>query len=98
MSLIERAHIVLTGFGGLKEEVPSFGKPILILRDVTGRPEVVKAGCARLVGTATSSIVNNASELMSVPHIYFRMATAGNRFVDGDAWERIVVRLLDQKR
>src|SRR5262249_2094560 len=98
MSLIERAYIVLTDSGGLQEEVPSFGKPILILRDVTERPEVVKAGCARLVGTSTSSIVNNASELMNVPQIYLRMASAGNPFGDGHASERIVARLLDQKR
>src|SRR5262249_8103667 len=65
MSLIERAHIVLTDSGGLREEVPSFGKPILILRDVTERPEVVAAGCARPVGTSTSSIVNNTSELIT---------------------------------
>jgi UDP-N-acetylglucosamine 2-epimerase (non-hydrolysing) len=98
MSLIERAHIVLTDSGGLQEEVLSFGKPILILRDVTERPDVVKAGCARLVSTSTSSIVNNTSELMSVPHIYSRMANAGNPFGDGHASERIVARLLDQKR
>jgi UDP-N-acetylglucosamine 2-epimerase (non-hydrolysing) len=97
MSLIERADIVLTDSGGLQEEVTSFGKPILILRDVTERPEVVKAGCARLVGTYTSSIVNNTSELMSVPHVYSRMANAGNPFGDGHASERIVARLLDQK-
>jgi UDP-N-acetylglucosamine 2-epimerase (non-hydrolysing) len=98
MSFIERAHIVLTDSGGLQEEVPSFGKPILILRDLTERPEVVEAGCARLVGTCTSSIVNNTSELMNVPQIYLRMANAGNPFGDGHASERIVARLLDQRR
>jgi len=98
MALIERAHIVLTDSGGLQEEVPSFGKPILILRDLTERPEVVEAGCARLVGTCTSSIVNNTSELMNVPQIYVRMANAGNPFGDGHASERIVARLLDQRR
>jgi len=98
ISLIERAHIVLTDSGGLQEEVPSFGKPILILRDVTERPEVVEAGCGRLVGTSTSSIVSNASELLSVPEIYFRMASVGNPFGDGHASERIVARLLEQRQ
>ena len=98
ISLIERAHIVLTDSGGLQEEVPSFSKPILILRDVTERPEVVEAGCGRLVGTSTSSIVSNASELLNVPEIYFRMARAGNPFGDGHASERIVARLVEQKR
>jgi UDP-N-acetylglucosamine 2-epimerase (non-hydrolysing) len=98
ISLIERAHIVLTDSGGLQEEVPSFGKPILILRDVTERPEVVEAGCGRLVGTSTSAIVSNASELLSVPEVYFRMASADNPFGDGHASERIVARLVDQKR
>ena len=98
ISLIERAHIVLTDSGGLQEEVPSFGKPILILRDVTERPEVVEAGCGRLVGTSTSSIVSNATELLSVPEIYFRMASAGNPFGDGHASERIVARLVEEKR
>jgi UDP-N-acetylglucosamine 2-epimerase (non-hydrolysing) len=96
LSLIERAHIVLSDSGGLQEEAPSFGKPILILRDATERPEVVQAGCGRLVGTSTSSIIANASELMSVPHIYFQMANAGNPFGDGHASERIVARLLYQ--
>jgi UDP-N-acetylglucosamine 2-epimerase (non-hydrolysing) len=95
ISLIEHAHIVLTDSGGLQEEVPSFSKPILILRDATERPEVVEAGCGRLVGTSTSSIVTNASELLNVPEIYFRMVSAGNPFGDGHASERIVARLLE---
>jgi UDP-N-acetylglucosamine 2-epimerase len=97
ISLIERAHIVLTDSGGLQEEVPSFGKPILILREVTERPEVIEAGCGRLVGTSTSSIVSNASELLTNPKSYFRMANAGNPFGDGRASERIVAKLLEQK-
>jgi len=98
ISLMERAHIVLTDSGGLQEELPSFDKPILILRDVTERPEVVESGCARLVGTSRSAIVDNATELMSDSQSYCRMARAKNPFGDGRASERIVAQLLDGRR
>ena len=98
ISLMERAHIVLTDSGGLQEELPSFDKPILILRDVTERPEVVESGCARLVGTSRSAIVDNATELMSDSQSYCRMARAKNPFGDGRASERIVAKLLDGRR
>jgi UDP-N-acetylglucosamine 2-epimerase len=97
IALMERAHIVLTDSGGLQEELPSFDKPILVLRDVTERPEVVEAGCARLVGTSTSTIVDNATELMSDAQTYSRMAKAENPFGDGRASERIVAKLLETR-
>ena len=93
--LIERSFLVATDSGGLQEEVPSFGKPILILRETTERPEVIEAGCARLVGTSTDVIVANATELLTQPASYRRMAEAQSPFGDGHAAARIVARLLD---
>lgn len=95
MALVERAHIVLTDSGGLQEEVPSFAKPILILREVTERPEAVECGAARLVGTDRRAIVAAASELLTDTAAYDKMARAGNPFGDGHAAARIVGRILD---
>ncbi len=87
---IERSHLILTDSGGLQEEAPSLGKPVLVLRDTTERPEAVTAGTAKLVGTQTANIVTAASELLSNPAAYTKMATAINPFGDGHAAERIL--------
>ncbi|MDB9460708.1 UDP-N-acetylglucosamine 2-epimerase (non-hydrolyzing) [Dolichospermum circinale CS-545/17] len=87
---IERSHLILTDSGGLQEETPSLGKPVLVLRDTTERPEAVTAGTAKLVGTQTENIVAAASELLSNPAAYTKMATAINPFGDGHAAERIL--------
>lgn len=87
---IERSHLILTDSGGLQEEAPSLGKPVLVLRDTTERPEAVTAGTAKLVGTQTENIVAAASELLSNPAAYTKMATAINPFGDGHAAERIL--------
>jgi UDP-N-acetylglucosamine 2-epimerase (non-hydrolysing) len=87
---IERSHLILTDSGGLQEEAPSLGKPVLVLRDTTERPEAVTAGTAKLVGTQTANIVTAASELLSNPDAYTKMATAINPFGDGHAAERIL--------
>jgi UDP-N-acetylglucosamine 2-epimerase (non-hydrolysing) len=87
---IERSHLLLTDSGGLQEEAPSLGKPVLVLRDTTERPEAVTAGTAKLVGTQTESIVAVASELLSNPAAYTAMANAINPFGDGHAAERIL--------
>ena len=94
MVLLARCRLILTDSGGIQEEAPSFGKPVLILRDVTERPEVVDVGAARLVGTDRDEIVRNACELLENRAIYDRMANAGNPFGDGRAAERIVDSLL----
>lgn len=94
MTLVDRATLILSDSGGLQEEAPSFGKPILILRDVTERPEVVSVGAGRLVGTDADVIVANARELLSNRVVYARMAGAGNPFGDGKAAARIVDRIL----
>ncbi|MBD2294967.1 UDP-N-acetylglucosamine 2-epimerase (non-hydrolyzing) [Anabaena sphaerica FACHB-251] len=87
---IGRSHLLLTDSGGLQEEAPSLGKPVLVLRDTTERPEAVTAGTAKLVGTETESIVAAASELLSNPEAYTAMANAINPFGDGHAAERIL--------
>jgi len=87
---IERSYLILTDSGGLQEEAPSLGKPVLVLRDTTERPEAVTAGTAKLVGTQTESIVTAASELLRDSTAYMKMANAINPFGDGHAAERIL--------
>ena len=88
--LLARSTLVLTDSGGLQEEGPVLGKPVLVMRETTERPEGVAAGSNRLVGTDTDSIVNNAELLLHDPIEYESMARASNPFGDGKAAERIV--------
>jgi UDP-N-acetylglucosamine 2-epimerase (non-hydrolysing) len=94
--LLSRADLVLTDSGGLQEEAPSLGKPVLVLREVTERPEGVEAGTAVVVGTDRERIVAVASELLTSPEAYARMANAVNPYGDGRASERILVALADR--
>ncbi|MEO1560370.1 MAG: UDP-N-acetylglucosamine 2-epimerase (non-hydrolyzing), partial [Cyanobacteria bacterium J06632_19] len=87
---IMRSHLLLTDSGGLQEEAPSLGKPVLVLRETTERPEAVSAGTAKLVGTDTQTIVANAAQLLSNRAAYETMANAINPFGDGKASERIL--------
>ncbi len=87
---IGRSHLLLTDSGGLQEEAPSLGKPVLVLRDTTERPEAVAAGTAKLVGTVSKNIFAAASELLSNQAAYEAMANAINPFGDGHAAERIL--------
>ncbi len=87
---IQRSHLLLTDSGGLQEEAPSLGKPVLVLRDTTERPEAIAAGTAKLVGTNPEQIFAAASELLSDRTVYDTMATAVNPFGDGHASERIL--------
>ncbi|BAT52217.1 UDP-N-acetyl glucosamine-2-epimerase [Nostoc sp. NIES-3756] len=87
---IGRSHFLLTDSGGLQEEAPSLGKPVLVLRETTERPEAVTAGTAKLVGTDSQTITSAASELLSNPVAYNTMANAINPFGDGHAAERIL--------
>ncbi|MGB0561375.1 MAG: non-hydrolyzing UDP-N-acetylglucosamine 2-epimerase [Spirulinaceae cyanobacterium] len=86
---IQRCTLLLTDSGGLQEEAPSLGKPVLVLRETTERPEAVEAGTARLIGTATDSIVQAATNLLQDAAAYQTMANAVNPFGDGRAAERI---------
>ena len=86
---IGRSHLLLTDSGGLQEEAPSLGKPVLVLRKTTERPEAVAAGTAKLIGTDPKEIVAAATELLSNSVAYEKMATAINPFGDGRAAERI---------
>ncbi len=87
---IQRCYLLLTDSGGLQEEAPSLGKPVLVLRETTERPEAIAAGTAKLVGTDPGTIVAAAMELLTDPAAYQAMATAINPFGDGRASDRIV--------
>jgi UDP-N-acetylglucosamine 2-epimerase (non-hydrolysing) len=88
--IIKRSAIVLTDSGGIQEESPAFGVPVLVLREVTERPEGVEAGVLKLVGTANRLIVREAAALLDDPKAYAKMAHAANPYGDGHAAERIV--------
>ena len=87
---IGRSHLLLTDSGGLQEEAPSLGKPVLVLRTTTERPEAVTAGTAKLVGTNPEQILAATTDLLSNQDTYQKMATAINPFGDGHAAERIL--------
>ena len=89
--LLKHAHLVLTDSGGLQEEAPSLGKPVLVMREVTERPEAVEAGTVKLVGADTAKIVAQVSELLADETAYVRMSKAHNPYGDGLAAERIVL-------
>ncbi|MGH8602569.1 MAG: non-hydrolyzing UDP-N-acetylglucosamine 2-epimerase, partial [Gammaproteobacteria bacterium] len=88
--LMAQADLILTDSGGVQEEAPSLGVPVLVMRVVTERPEAVNAGTVRLVGTDPERIVANVEELLTVPTTYERMAHAINPYGDGLAARRIV--------
>jgi UDP-N-acetylglucosamine 2-epimerase (non-hydrolysing) len=94
--LMKHARLILTDSGGIQEEAPAFGVPALVLREVTERPEGVEAGVLKLVGTATSHIVQEARRLLDDESAYAAMAKASNPFGDGHAAERIVHSLLSR--
>ncbi|KYH33620.1 non-hydrolyzing UDP-N-acetylglucosamine 2-epimerase [Neomoorella mulderi] len=89
VNLMARSYLVLTDSGGLQEEAPALGKPVLVLREVTERPEAVAAGTVRLVGTGYQEILAAAGELLEDREIYLRMAHAVNPYGDGQASRRI---------
>jgi UDP-N-acetylglucosamine 2-epimerase (non-hydrolysing) len=87
--LMMRAHLIITDSGGVQEEAPSLGKPVLVMRDVTERPEAVAAGTVRLVGTDRARLVAEANHLLDDAEAYRAMAHAHNPYGDGHAAERI---------
>jgi UDP-N-acetylglucosamine 2-epimerase (non-hydrolysing) len=88
--LLKHSHIVLTDSGGIQEEAPSLGKPVLVMREVTERPEAVEAGTVRLVGTDRNRIVANVAELLENQASYTAMSRSYNPYGDGKACDRIV--------
>jgi UDP-N-acetylglucosamine 2-epimerase (non-hydrolysing) len=92
-NLMARSYLVMTDSGGVQEEAPGLGKPVLVLRDTTERPEAVNAGTVSLVGTDTELIVKRANRLIRDDTAYQKMANAVNPYGDGKAVQRIVKRL-----
>ena len=88
--LMEKSYLVLTDSGGIQEEAPGLGKPVLVMRNTTERPEAVDAGTVRLVGTDYNMIVSSVKELLSDAEVYNRMSNAVNPYGDGKACGRIV--------
>ena len=96
VNLMRRAYVVVTDSGGIQEEAPSLGKPVLVLRQVTERPEAVAAGTVKVIGTAQESIVSEISRLLDDGDAYEAMARAINPYGDGLAAERIVSAILGE--
>ncbi|HKG90387.1 MAG TPA: UDP-N-acetylglucosamine 2-epimerase (non-hydrolyzing), partial [Gemmatimonadaceae bacterium] len=94
LRLMGRCYLILSDSGGIQEEAPSMHKPVLILREVTERPEVVECGAGKLVGTSEERIVAEVTRLLVDEDEYAAMSSAGNPFGDGRAAERIVEALL----
>jgi len=93
--LMNRSYLILTDSGGIQEEAPCFGKPVLVLRNTTERPEGIDIGIAKLVGTNKQRIVNETESLLNDSETYQSMARADNPYGDGHAAERIVQALLN---
>ncbi|MFW6120396.1 MAG: UDP-N-acetylglucosamine 2-epimerase, partial [Petrotogales bacterium] len=90
VAVMEGSKIILTDSGGIQEEGPALGKPVLVLRETTERPEAIDSGTAKLVGTTTQKVVSETLELLHDDKRYLCMAKAVNPFGDGKAAKRIV--------
>jgi UDP-N-acetylglucosamine 2-epimerase (non-hydrolysing) len=95
--LMDRADVILTDSGGIQEEAPSLGKPVLVMRDTTERQEAVDAGVVKLVGTNVQAIVENVLRLLREPHAYAAMSAGANPYGDGRACDRIATALRELK-
>lgn len=98
IALLDRSYMILTDSGGIQEEAPSLGKPVLVMRDTTERPEAVDAGTVKLVGANRKNIVTEAERLLDDNQHYEAMARAHNPYGDGTAADQIVRILVDGKR
>ncbi len=90
---MQHSTLLLTDSGGVQEEAPSLGKPVLVMRDTTERPEAVEAGTVKLVGTDAEAIVSNVTDLLQDKEMYKRMSETHNPYGDGQACERIIAAL-----
>lgn len=95
-NFLNKSYLILTDSGGIQEEAPSLGKPVLVMRDTTERPEGIEAGTLKLVGTEENSIYQNFTLLLKNSNEYNKMAQASNPYGDGTASKRIVNILLEQ--
>ena len=95
-NLMARSHLILTDSGGIQEEAPSLGKPVLVLRDTTERPEAVEAGTVKLIGTSRERVLEESRRLLTDDNEYRRMTEASNPYGDGQAAGRIVQILLQR--
>lgn len=89
-----RSYMIMTDSGGVQEEAPSLGVPVLVLRDTTERPEGIKAGTLKLVGTDEETVYQNGKDLLTNKEVYEKMSKASNPYGDGEASRRIVEVLL----
>ena len=94
--MLEASEIIITDSGGIQEEAPSLGKPVLVLRETTERPEGISLGTAKLVGTDSARIVSEASRLLDCPSAYKAMSLTHNPYGDGTASQRIAEVLAQQ--
>ncbi len=88
--MMDKSHFIITDSGGVQEEAPSLGKPVLVMRDTTERPEALDAGTVKLVGTDTELIIKEAQELIENPAAYEHMSKASNPYGDGHACQKVV--------
>jgi UDP-N-acetylglucosamine 2-epimerase (non-hydrolysing) len=88
--LMNRSYLIIADSGGVQEEAPSLGKPVLVMRETTERPEAVTAGTVKLVGTDVNRIVTDAQQLLDDPRAYEAMSRAHNPYGDGQASQRIL--------
>lgn len=94
-NFINKSYMIMSDSGGVQEEAPSLGKPVLVLRDTTERPEGIEAGTLKLVGTSEENIYNEAKTLLTEKTVYDRMSKASNPYGDGHASERIVDNIIN---
>ena len=87
---MSKSYMILTDSGGIQEEAPSLGKPVLVMRDVTERPEAVNAGTVKLVGTDIENIIESVSELLTNKDEYKKMSLSHNPYGDGKSCDRII--------
>jgi UDP-N-acetylglucosamine 2-epimerase (non-hydrolysing) len=92
--LMKEAHLIITDSGGIQEEAPSLGKPVLVMRELTERPEAVDAGTVKLVGTDSNKIVEEATRLLEDNKFYSTMSQAHNPYGTGTASKKIVTEIL----
>ena len=96
VQLMQRSYLIVTDSGGIQEEAPALGKPVLVTRDTTERPEAIEAGTARLIGTSAEALISAVTELLDNSQAYAAMAQAKNPFGDGAASGRIIDRLVKE--